>query len=77
MGAANHRVKGGLDGYDGVIRRDEEESVEMQDLPLSESVVCVPKGDVKLATRDVPGTVVGRDRRDPVVYEDLGIDRIS
>ena len=37
----------GFDKNDGVFRRNEEEPVEVEDLPLGESVVGVPEGDVE------------------------------
>ena len=51
--------------------------MKMHNITLREPVVCMLEGYVEFAARDVAGPVVRRDGRNPVVDENLGVDRVS
>ena len=51
--------------------------MEVQDVALSEPVVKELEGDVELVAGQVISSVVRRDRRDPVMDDDFGVERVA
>ena len=51
--------------------------MEVQDVALSESVVKELEGDVELVAGQVISSVVRRDRRDPVMDDNFGVEGVA
>ena len=51
--------------------------MEVQDVALHEFVVKVFEGDVEFVASQVVASVVRGDRRDPVMDDDLGVERVA